>query len=104
MSATTPLTDAEITERLTTLPGWEREGNTITKTYVMDTYMTGLAFASAVGTVCEALNHHPDIFIGWKRVKVSFTSHDAGNQLTERDFRAAAAVEALGYPRPKVTA
>jgi 4a-hydroxytetrahydrobiopterin dehydratase len=97
----TPLTEAQIAEMLPTLPGWERDGGMIVKTYQLDSYMAGLAFAAAVGTVCEGLGHHPDLYIGWKRVKVSFTTHDAGNALTERDFKAAAAIEALHYPKPK---
>jgi 4a-hydroxytetrahydrobiopterin dehydratase len=97
----TPLSEDQIVERLSSIPGWERDGGMISKTYQLDTYMTGLAFAAAVGTVCEGLGHHPDLYIGWKKVKVSFTTHDAGNALTEKDFKAAAAVEALNYPRPK---
>ena len=92
------LSENEINQRLSSLKGWTREGMVISKTYAMETYMTGLAFASAVGTVCEALGHHPDMTIGWRKVTVSFTTHDAGNALTENDFAAAQAVERLGYP------
>ena len=93
------LTDQQVTERLSKLSGWTREGGTISKTFKLDTYMAGLAFASAIGTVCEARNHHPDMLIGWRKVTVSFTTHDAGNQLTEKDFDAAEAIDALGYPK-----
>jgi 4a-hydroxytetrahydrobiopterin dehydratase len=92
------LSEYEIASRLATLTGWERDGMAIYKTYPMETYMAGLAFASAVGTICEGIGHHPDILIGWRRVTVSFTTHDAGNKLTENDFAAAKAVERLGYP------
>ena len=95
----TALTDKQITKRLSKLNGWTREGGTISKTFKLDTYMAGLAFASAIGTVCEARDHHPDLAIGWRKVTVSFTTHDAGSQLTEKDFDAAAAVDALGYPK-----
>src|ERR1044071_9915483 len=93
------LSDRQVTERLSKLSGWGREGGTISKTFKLDTYMAGLAFASAIGTVCEARNHHPDMFIGWRKVTVSFTTHDAGSQLTEKDFEAAEAIDALGYPK-----
>jgi 4a-hydroxytetrahydrobiopterin dehydratase len=93
------LTETQITDALNTLPGWERDGNMITKTYQLDSYMAGLAFAAAVGTVCEGLGHHPDLYIGWKKVKVSFTTHDAGNAITEKDIEAAKAIEALKYPK-----
>ncbi len=95
----TALSETQITERLSRLSGWTREGGTISKTFRLDTYMTGLAFASAIGTVCEARNHHPDMTIGWRKVSVSFTTHDAGSQLTASDFDAAEAIDALGYPK-----
>lgn len=95
--ATKPATEAEIVERLTRLPGWERQGDTIRKTYRMETYLAGLAFATAVGVIAEGLDHHPDIHIGWRKVIISFTTHDAGNKLSLKDFMAADAIEALPY-------
>jgi 4a-hydroxytetrahydrobiopterin dehydratase len=92
------LNESDVAARLAALNGWTRDGMVIRKRFALETYMTGLAFASAVGTVCEALGHHPDIMIGWRSVTVSFTTHDAGNTLTAHDFDAAAAVDRLGYP------
>ena len=96
MSST--LSEHDIAARLITLPGWTRAGMVITRTFQFDHYLAGIAFAAAVGTVCEGVGHHPDIFIGWRRVVVSFTTHDANNSLTEKDFIAAQAVNRLGYP------
>jgi len=97
--ARTALNAEQIAERLPSLNGWAVEDNVLSKTFAMETYLAGVAFASAVGIVCEGLDHHPDIFIGWRKVRVSFTTHDAGNALTEFDFRAAGAVDALKYPK-----
>lgn len=97
--ATTPLTDAEITEKLELLDGWEREGDMITKTFKLDSYMAGLALATAIGTIAEGFDHHPDLYIGYKTVKVSFTTHDAGHKISQKDIDAAAAIDALPYPR-----
>lgn len=96
--ATPALSDQEITERLSKLQGWQREGDMISKTYQLKSYTAGLAFASAVGTLAEALNHHPDMLITWKKVKVSFTTHDAGSKISHKDFGAAEAIEQLRYP------
>jgi 4a-hydroxytetrahydrobiopterin dehydratase len=92
-----PLTDADITQRLSKLPGWERSGDTIKKTFKLDTYLAGLAFASTVGTIAEGLDHHPDILIGWRKVTVTFSTHSSGNKITHKDVDAADAIEALPY-------
>lgn len=94
----TPLTEAEIAAGLDELDGWQRDGQRLVKQFSFDNYLAGLAFASAVGVLCEGANHHPDMTIGWRRVELSFTTHDAGNQLSAKDFAAAAGIDALGYP------
>ncbi len=99
MAKVTPLTEAEITEHLKQHPGWERDGDSITRTFKADTYMAGLALAAAIGTTCDVLGHHPDLMIGWKKVTVRFTTHDAGNKLSAKDFEAAGKIAALGYHR-----
>jgi len=96
----TPLAPQDIDAQLSTLNGWLFENNRISKTFQgFKSYLDGLAFACAVGTIAEGQNHHPDIIIGWKKVSVSFTTHDAGSQVTQKDIDAAAAIEALGYPK-----
>ena len=101
MTDRSALNEIQIAERMTGLPGWTRDGGLIRKTYAMDSYPAGLAFASAIGTICEGFDHHPDsLCIGWKKVDVSFTTHSAGSRLTALDFAAAAAIEALPYRQP----
>ncbi len=95
---TPALNDDEIHERLARLDGWQREGDTIVKEFRCDTYLAGLALATAVGVISEGLDHHPDLSIGWRRVRVSYCTHDAGNRLSHKDFDAAERVDALGYP------
>ena len=92
------LSDGEISAGLAKLNGWMREGDELVKEFRFDSYLAGLAFASSVGVIAEGLNHHPDLQIGWRRVQVSFTTHDAGSKLTAKDFAAAEAIDALGYP------
>lgn len=92
-----PLSDDAISSSLSQLPGWERDGGSITKTFKLDKYLTAFAFAATVGTIAEGLDHHPDIHIGWKKVTVTFSTHSAGHVVTEKDIEAAAAIEGLPY-------
>ena len=96
---TSALSDAQIKEGLAKLNGWTRDGDELVKEFSFDTYLAGLAFASSVGVIAEGLDHHPDLQIGWRRLSVSFTTHDAGSKLTAKDFAAAEAIDALGYPK-----
>ena len=93
------LSEAEINAGLATLNNWTRDGEALVKEFGFDSYLAGVAFASSVGVIAEGQDHHPDMSIGWRRVSVSFTTHDAGNALSAKDFAAAAAIDALGYPR-----
>ena len=96
---TPALTEAEIIERLEQLRDWARDGDSITKTFKLDSYLAGLALATTIGTIAEGFDHHPDITIGWRKVTVRFTTHSAGNKLSHKDFDVAAAIDALPYPR-----
>ncbi len=95
----TALTEAEIMSGLAKLNGWQRDGDELVKSFKFDSYLAGVAFASTVGVIAEGMNHHPDMSIGWRRVTVSFTTHDAGSKLSAKDFAAAAAIDAVGYPK-----
>jgi 4a-hydroxytetrahydrobiopterin dehydratase len=87
-----PLNDAAIIEALEMLDGWQREGDKLVKTFETATYPQGLAFATAAGMVADGFDHHPDILIGWKKVRLEFTTHDAGHKITEWDVKVAKAI------------
>ena len=62
--------------------------------FTFDSYSAGLDKAMAVGKLADELNHHPDMELGYKRLRVTFTTHDSGG-LTDRDYAAALKVNAL---------
>ena len=93
------LADDVIQTSLSELPGWEHADNKISKTYEFKSYVEGLGFATTAGTLCEGMDHHPDIIIGWRKVTLSFTTHDAGSKVTEKDINAAKMIENIGFPK-----
>lgn len=88
------LSNDAIVARLDKLDGWENENKEIKKTYKLDSFPSALMFASAVGQLAEAADHHPDILIQWRKVTLSLSSHSAGG-LTTKDFDLAEQIEAL---------
>jgi 4a-hydroxytetrahydrobiopterin dehydratase len=95
MARSTPLSDTEITTALESLDGWERKDNKLVKTFRAGTYSQGLAFATAAGMIADGFDHHPDMVIGYKKVTLEFTTHDAGSSITQMDVDVATAINAL---------
>lgn len=87
------LSDADIDDRLSRLPGWEREGDAIRKRYEFEDFMTAVGFVNRVAELAEEKRHHPDITINYRAVTLSLSTHDEGG-ITEKDFDAAGAFEA----------
>jgi 4a-hydroxytetrahydrobiopterin dehydratase len=95
MEVMTPLSDAEVGAALEQLSGWAREGDEIVKTFERPSFPAAIAFVVRIGFLAEKANHHPDLDIRWRRVRVALTTHDAGG-LTQHDFDLAAAIDAEG--------
>jgi 4a-hydroxytetrahydrobiopterin dehydratase len=95
MVAVATLTDAEITTGLATLPGWAREGDEIVKTFDCGNFPAAIAFVVRIGFFAERADHHPDLDVRWKRVRVALTTHDAGG-LTGKDLDLAREIEGVG--------
>jgi 4a-hydroxytetrahydrobiopterin dehydratase len=89
------LSDSELSAGLAELPGWAVEGTKIFKQFAFENYLDGIAFASAVGYMAEALDHHPDLEIGWRKVKVAMNTH-AVEGLSPYDLELAKRIESLG--------
>lgn len=87
-----PLSEVEVLERLNDLPGWAFQSGSIQKEFRFKSYLTGLEFAYALGKVAEAEDHHPDIMVGWRRVRVTLSTH-AMKGLSSNDFIMAAKSE-----------
>jgi 4a-hydroxytetrahydrobiopterin dehydratase len=88
------LSESEIQSRLAKLSGWTVENGEILRTFALPSFPAALVFVSTVGHLAEAANHHPDILIKWRNVKLTLSTHDAGG-LTTKDFDLAAQINAL---------
>ena len=73
---------------------WALSGGVLERNFKFDDFKNALRFVNKVGHIAEELNHHPDIRLGWGKVNISITSHDAGG-LTEEDFKLAVTIDNL---------
>jgi 4a-hydroxytetrahydrobiopterin dehydratase len=91
------LDDTAVEEGLQRLPGWERRGNEIVKTFVRKDFANAMTFVNEIAGAAETAGHHPDIDIRWNKVTLAMSSHAEGG-LTESDFQLAARIEELNQP------
>jgi 4a-hydroxytetrahydrobiopterin dehydratase len=91
------LDDTAVAKGLQLLPGWERRGDRIVKTFVREDFAQAMVFVNEVAAAAESAGHHPDIDIRWNKVTLALSSHAEG-ELTDRDFQLAARILELDQP------
>lgn len=88
------LTGDEADRLLVQLKGWERVGSVLQKTFRFGNYFETMAFVNATAWISHQENHHPDLEVGYRDCRVSYTTHAIGG-LSENDFICAARIDAL---------
>jgi len=70
--------------------GWRVvDGHHLEKAYAFADFVTALAFVNRVGAIAESQGHHPDLHLGWGKVRIEIWTHKIDG-LTESDFVLAA--------------
>ena len=83
---------AQVQALLKELPGWVFQSNAIQTVYKTDGWPMTLMVVNAVGFVCEAGFHHPDLNVSWGEVTVRLWTHSAGG-ITNKDFEMARRID-----------
>jgi 4a-hydroxytetrahydrobiopterin dehydratase len=76
------------------LAGWELTGDAITREFTFKGFPEAIAFVVRLAFEAESADHHPDIQISYKRVRLTYSTHSEGG-LTEKDFAGAERTAAL---------
>lgn len=88
------LSKSEIDQRMRSLTGWTLDGDAIRKQFTFKDFLEAIAFVNRLAPEAEKADHHPDITINYKRVTLSYSTHDEGG-LTEKDFAGARTADTL---------
>lgn len=82
--------------RLLASGAWQREGDTITRTFTFKGFKGAMAFANKVADAAHTANHHPDIHVeGYRNVRIVLTTHATGG-ITDADVELARTIERSG--------
>jgi 4a-hydroxytetrahydrobiopterin dehydratase len=91
----TILSPEELNRRAAQLPQWKVvDQKKLARAYRFPDFQKALEFVNRVGAIAEKQGHHPDLQLGWGRVEIETSTHDAGG-LTEQDFLLASQINTL---------
>ncbi|HEX5070159.1 MAG TPA: 4a-hydroxytetrahydrobiopterin dehydratase [Vicinamibacterales bacterium] len=79
------LTQQEIQDRLGALPGWTPDQGAIRRQYTFKSFPDAIAYVTRLAFDAQEADHHPDLQISYRKVTVTWSTHDAGG-LTAKDF------------------
>ena len=94
------LTDADVAQRLATLPGWSVKDGKLHRSLTFADFTQAFGFMGDVAREAEALDHHPEWFNVYNRVEIDLATHDAGG-ITSLDFELARRAEDLAARRAR---
>jgi 4a-hydroxytetrahydrobiopterin dehydratase len=74
---------------------WKEENNRLINKYQFKDFVEAFGFMTRVALIAEKMNHHPTWTNTWNTVNFELSTHDAGDKVTERDRKLAAAIDKL---------
>jgi len=92
------LSEPEILERMATAKGWERHGDMLVRSWQFPSFRRALEFVNQVAALAEKNDHHPDIVLSYRLVRLELSTHSDGG-LTPSDFAFASEINALPTDR-----
>ena len=74
---------------------WQEQNNQLTREFTFASFSEAFAFMTRVALLAEKMDHHPWWSNGYNRVTIKLSTHDAGNTITEKDYKLATAIDQL---------
>ena len=73
---------------------WTEADNRLKKTFEFHDFTEAFGFMTRVALIAEKMNHHPTWTNTWNKVSFELSTHDAGDVVTDKDRKLAAAIDA----------
>lgn len=89
------LDEAAISALLPQVPAWHVEDDHLQRDYAFRDYHETIAFVNALAWMIHQQDHHPQLLVSYRHCSVAFTTHSAGNRISENDFICAAKADAI---------
>ena len=88
------LTAPEVSDLAQTLPMWQVVDEQLLREIQAPTYMIAINWVVAIAGAAESRDHHPDIDIRWRTLRIALITHSTGC-LTELDLDLARLIDTV---------
>lgn len=89
------MNEEQIRLKLQRLPAWSYRGNALTRELQFRSHPDAIAFLVRLAFEAERQHHHPETYNVWATLTFRLRTHEAGDQVTEKDFILAHTIEEL---------
>ena len=88
------LTATEVSDLAQTLPMWQVVDEQLLREIQAPTYAIAINWVVAIAGAAESIDHHPDIDIRWRTLRIALITHSTGC-LTELDLDLASLIDTV---------
>lgn len=74
---------------------WSEQNNKLYRKFQFKDFSEAFAFMTRVALIAEKMDHHPLWTNVWNTVEVWLSTHDAGDVVTDKDRKLAAAIDKI---------
>jgi len=74
---------------------WIEKNDKLKRKFEFKDFNEALAFINKLATICESMNHHPEINWVYNKIELTLSTHDAGNKITELDYQLANKIDKI---------
>jgi len=74
---------------------WPETDNKLYKSFEFKDFSEAFSFMTRIALLAEKANHHPTWTNTWNKVEIWLNTHDAGDTVTDKDRKLAAAIDVL---------
>src|SRR5215813_849883 len=89
------LDDRSITAALSDLPRWTGDTNALRRDAELPSFPAAIAVVDKIALVAEELDHHPDIDIRWRTLRLELSTYVSDHHVTAADVELAHRIEAI---------
>ena len=74
---------------------WIEKNDKLKRKFEFKDFNEALSFINRLATICESMNHHPEINWVYNKIELTLSTHDAGDKITELDYQLANKIDEI---------